>query len=150
MFILNVSEVKLVYKNRIKPEDRIKINGSQDSFRVLYDHWDKESMEYIEEFKGLLLNRANIILGIAWLFKGGAVGTGMDPIVVFQRALKANALQIIIAHNHPSGNLKPSEADISITRKIQQGRKQLETTIPDHIILTARIKRYCSFSEEGL
>ncbi len=102
----------------------------------------------MEEFKILLLNRANMVLGIASLFKGGVVGTVIDTKVIFQYALKANASQLILAHNHPSGNLKPSDADISITRKIKDGARQLNITLLDHIILTSD-KRYYSFAEEG-
>ena len=65
-----------------------------------------------------------MVLGIASLFKGGVVGTVIDSRVIFQYALKANAAQIILSHNHPSGNLKPSDADISITRKIRDGARR--------------------------
>ena len=135
-FLNNISEVKLIYKTKIKASDRIKINGAQDAFRILYDNWDKDSIEHVEEFKILLLNRANMVLGIASLFKGGVVGTVIDPRIIFQYALKANAAQIILAHNHPSGNTKPSDADISITKKIKEGARHLDITVLDHIILT--------------
>jgi DNA repair protein RadC len=144
----NISEVKLIYKTRIKASDRTKINGSQDAFDILYEYWDKDSIEHIEEFKILLLNRANMVLGIASLFRGGASGTVIDTKVIFQYALKANAAQIILAHNHPSGNLKPSDADISITKKIKEGAKHLDITVLDHIILTGD-GEYYSFAEEG-
>jgi len=144
----NISEVKLTYRSKVKAADRIKISGSQDAFEILYEHWDKETIEHIEEFKILLLNRANMVLGIASLFKGGVVGTVIDPRIIFQYALKANAAQIILAHNHPSGNIKPSEADRAITQKIKEGAKHLDITVLDHIILTCD-ENYYSFSEEG-
>ena len=122
---VKVSEVKLVYRNKIKPEDRIKISGAQDAFDILYEYWDKDSIEHIEEFKILLLNRANMVLGIASLYKGGVVGIVIDTKVIFQYVLKANASQLILAHNHPSGNLKPSEADLTITRKIKEEQSSL-------------------------
>ena len=68
--------------------------------------------------------------------------------MIFQYALKANASQLILAHNHPSGNLKPSDADISITRKIKEGGRNLDITVLDHIIVTTD-ERYYSFAEEG-
>ena len=145
---IKVSEVKLVYKNKIKPENRIQISGSQEAFEILYQHWDKDSIEHVEEFKILLLNRANMVLGIASLFKGGVVGTVIDPRIIFQYALKANAAQIILAHNHPSGNIKPSDADRAITKKIKEGAKQLDIIVLDHIILTGD-GEYYSFAEEG-
>ena len=144
-----VSEVKLTYKSKIKATDRIKISNAADSFRILYDSWDLEIIEHHEEFKILLLNRANYVLGIASLFKGGNVGTVVDQKIIFQYALKANATQIILAHNHPSGNLKPSEADIAITRKIAEGARQLDINLLDHIIITGD-ERYYSFAEEGV
>ena len=72
----------------------------------------------------------------------------MGRDVIFQYALKANAAQIILAHNYPSGNLKPSEADLSITKKIKEGAKHLDITVLDHIILTGD-ERYYSFAEDG-
>jgi len=93
-----VSEVKLVYKTKVKASDRKKINGAQDAFDILYEYWDRETIEHVEEFKIILLNRANMVLGIASLFKGGVVGTVIDNRVIFQYALKANAAQIILAH----------------------------------------------------
>jgi DNA repair protein RadC len=144
----NISEVKLIYRSKIKASDRIQITGSQDAFDILFEYWDKETIEHVEEFKILLLNRANMVLGIASLFKGGVVGTVIDPRVIFQYALKANASQIILAHNHPSSNTKPSESDLSITKKIKEGAKHLDITVLDHIILTVD-ERYYSFAEEG-
>ena len=94
----NISEVKITYKSKIKASDRIKISGSQDAFDILYEYWDKDAIEHVEEFKILLLNRGNMVLGIASLFKGGVVGTVIDTKVIFQYALKANAAQIILAH----------------------------------------------------
>jgi DNA repair protein RadC len=144
----NISEVKIIYKTRIKASDRIKISGAEDAFHILYEYWDKDAIEHVEEFKILLLNRANMVLGIASLFKGGVVGTVIDTRVIFQYALKANAAQIILAHNHPSGNLKPSDADLSITKKINEGARHLDITVLDHIILTGD-GEYYSFAEEG-
>ena len=143
----NVSEVKLIYQSRVKASERRKITGAQDAFDILYVYWDKDTIEHIEEFKIFLLNRANMVLGIASLFRGGVVGTVIDSRVIFQYALKANAAQIILAYNHPSGNLKPSDADISITKRIREGARQLDITLLDHIILTSDDKYY-SFAEE--
>ena len=89
-----------------------------------------------------------MVLGIASLFRGGVVGTVIDPRIIFQYALKANAAQIILAHNHPSGNIKPSDADISITKKIKEGARHLDITVLDHTILKGD-ERYYSFAEEG-
>lgn len=147
-YTTNISEVKLIYRSKIKASDRIKISGAEDAFDILFEYWDKDTIEHVEQFKILLLNRENMVLGIASLFKGGVVGTVIDPRIIFQYALKANAAQIILAHNHPNENLKPSEADLSITKKIKEGAGHLDITVLDHIILTGD-GEYYSFAEEG-
>jgi DNA repair protein RadC len=101
-----------------------------------------------EEFYILLLNRANRIYGYYLLSQGGTSGTVVDPKLIFSIALKCNAHGIILAHNHPSGNTKPSEADIQITKKVKEGGKLLEIDVLDHIILTS--DSYLSFADEGL
>ena len=146
--IIQISEVKLTYQSKVKASDRIKVNHSQDAYKVFYDHWDLDTIEHIEEFKILLLNRANRILGLASLFKGGGSGTVIDQKVIFQYSLKANAHQIILAHNHPSGNLNPSSADQSITTKIKNGAELLNITLLDHLIISPD-KCFYSFADEG-
>lgn len=147
--ITTISEVKLTYQSKIKASDRIRISGSLDAFNVLWEHWDHSTIEHIEEFKILLLNRSNHVLGLAELFRGGGSGTVIDQRVIFQYCLKANAHGLILAHNHPSGNLKPSEADITITRKIKEGSVLLNVSLLDHLIITPD-KAYFSFADEGL
>ncbi len=146
--IILISEVKLTYQSKVKSSDRIKVNHSQDAFNVFYDHWDLDTIEHIEEFKILLLNRANRILGLASLFKGGGSGTVIDQKIIYQYSLKANAHQIILAHNHPSGNLNPSSADQSITTKIKNGAELLNITLIDHLIISPD-KCFYSFADEG-
>ena len=83
--------------------------------------WDADLIEYQEEFKILLLNRANKVLGIVAISRGGVVGTIADPKVIFAAALTCNSSSIILAHNHPSGNLQPSHADLNLTKKMLEG-----------------------------
>ena len=78
---------------------------------------------------------------------GGVSGTVADPKLIFTAALKANACGIIMAHNHPSGNLKPSQSDNDLTRKIREGAKLLEMQLLDHIIVTT--ESYYSYADEG-
>ena len=144
-----ISEVKLTYHSKVKASNRIKVNHSQDAFNVFNDHWDHGLIEHIEEFKILLLNRANLVLGLASLFKGGGSGTVIDQKVIFQYALKANAHQIILAHNHPSGNLNPSDTDKSITRKIKGGAELLNIILLDHLIISPD-RCFYSFADEGI
>ena len=131
-----VSEVKLIYKNKIKAADRIPVKNAKDAFGVFWDAWDKEVIEYIEEMKMLLLDRSNRVLGIVSLSKGGTTGTVIDIKLIMQYALKANAHGIILAHNHPSGNLNPSEADSKITDRIEKTCKTLEIHLLDHLIIS--------------
>ncbi len=135
-----VSEVKLIYKNKIKAADRIQIKNAQDSFGVFWETWDKKVIEHIEEMKMLLLDRCNKVLGIVSLSKGGTTGTFIDIKLMMQYALKANAHGIILAHNHPSGNLNPSESDIEITDRIQKACKTLEIHLLDHLIISSEAK----------
>jgi DNA repair protein RadC len=80
--------------------------------------------------------------------KGGITGTVADTRIIFKIALERNAVGLILTHNHPSGNLKPSEADIQITKKLKIAANQLEFTILDHIIITEA--KYYSFADEGI
>ena len=96
----------------------------------------------------MLLNRSNRVLGLATLFKGGGSGTVIDQKIIFQYSLKTNAHQIILAHNHPSGNLKPSEADLSISKKIKEAGKLFDIALLDHLILTPE-EAYYSMADEG-
>ncbi len=143
-----VSEVTLSYKTTVKASERPQINTSIDVHRVLKDNWNYETIEFIEEFKIILLNRANRVLGIVPISIGGTAGTIADPKVIFVSALKCNAASIILAHNHPSSNLKPSHADIELTKKLRNAGQFLDLPVIEHIILTK--DAYFSFADEGL
>ena len=143
-----VAEITLSYKTNIKPSLRPKISSSKDAYDILLNSWDKSKIEFIEQFKVMLINRAHKVLGICEISTGGVSGTVADPKIIFAAAIKANASCIILAHNHPSGNLKPSQSDIELTRKIKEGGKLLEIQMLDHLILTT--EGYYSFADEGL
>ncbi|WP_316745928.1 RadC family protein [Pedobacter gandavensis] len=124
---------------------KVRIGGSEDCHKefspVLTDlpH---------EEFWILLLNRANEVIVKHQVSKGGLTGTVADPKVIFKIALEHNAAYVVLAHNHPSGNLKPSAEDITLTKKLVAAGKLLDLYILDHLIITN--KSYFSFNEEGL
>jgi DNA repair protein RadC len=101
-----------------------------------------------EEFWIVLLNRANKVLSQHLISKGGQAGTVADPKVIYQAALEHNAASIILAHNHPSGSLKPSQADINLTRKLKEAGQLLDISVLDHLIFTD--SSYLSFADEGL
>jgi len=144
----DVAEIQLTYKATVKPSSRPKITGSQDAERVLRETWDQDKIELLEQFKILLINRANKVLGVLDVSSGGISGTVSDPKIIFAAALKAAVCGVIVADNHPSGNLAPSQADIDLMKKLTQGGKFLEISILDHIILTS--ESYFSFANEGL
>ena len=133
---LKVSEIRLVYKNKVKAAERIQIRNGQDAFDVFWRAWDTEVIEHIEEMKMLLLDRSNKALGVVSLSRGGTTGTIIDIKLIMQYAIKANAHGIILAHNHPSGNLNPSEADRKITDRIEKASKTLEIHLLDHLIIS--------------
>ena len=145
---LKVAEVQLSYKTTVKASERPQINSSIDVYKVLQENWNYEVIEFIEEFKVLLLNRANRVIGIVPISVGGTAGTIADPKVIFVSALKCNASSIVLCHNHPSGNLKPSQADIELTKKLKSAGQFLDLPILEHIILTK--DGYLSFADEGL
>lgn len=144
-----IAEVQAVYLPPIPSSRRPKIVCSRDSAAILKQEWNHNLIEYQEEFKIILLNRGNRVLGLANISMGGQAGTLADPKVIFTRALIASAASIILAHNHPSGNLKPSQADITMTENLVKGGKILDITVLDHIILSPE-GDYYSFADEGL
>lgn len=141
----NIAEVQITYSSKIKSTDRIKITSSSEANKAFRTFWP--SFEHVEFAYLLLLNRQNQIIGQNFLAKGGISGTVVDVRVVFQVALKANATSIMMAHNHPSGNLQVSEADRKITRQIKDAGAILDIPLLDHIILTE--EGYLSFADEG-
>jgi DNA repair protein RadC len=142
----NLAEVKIFYSSHVPACDRIKVRCSQDADRALRLIWP--SFEHREYFFIVLLNRANQILGYSQISMGGLSGTVTDVRIIYQIAIKTNACGIILAHNHPSGNLSPSEADLAITKKIKEAGKILDISVLDHLILTDA--SYMSMADDNL
>lgn len=101
-----------------------------------------------EEFWILYLNYSNKVIAKSQLSKGGITGTVVDIRIVFKIALEQNATSIILSHNHPSGKLQPSDADIAITKKIKMAGQQLDIPVLDHLIITE--KGFYSFNDNGI
>lgn len=148
ILLSEVAEIQLSFKTKVKPSDRPKINSSREAYEILMGTWRNDNIELFESFKVLLLNRANRVLGVLKISQGGISGTVADPKLIFAAALKCAASGIIIAHNHPSGNLQPSQSDIALTKKIKEGCKLLDVNFLDHLICTK--ESYYSFADEGL
>jgi len=142
-----VAEIELIYKTRVKASQRPKVSSSKEVYQILLKSWDENKIEFVEQFKILLLNRGGRILGIYEVSSGGVSGTVADPKLIFSAALKANASSLILSHNHPSGNTRPSEADRQLTRRIKMAGELLDISVLDHIIVTT--EGYCSFADEG-
>lgn len=147
LFTSNLAEIQITYRNKVRPSEMRKVAGSRDVEELLRLIWS-DRLEHVEEFMVICLNRANKVLGWARVSSGGISGTVADPKVIFQVALKSNASSIILAHNHPSGNLQPSEADIHLTRKLKEAGQWLDLPVLDHLILTS--ETFFSFADEGM
>ena len=142
-----IAEIELVYRTKVKASQRPHVTSSKEVYQIFRQCWDENKIEFIEQFKVLMLNRGGRVLGIFEVSSGGVSGTVADPKLIFSAALKANASSLILAHNHPSGNTNPSEADRALTKKVKEGGKLLEIAVLDHIIVTT--EGYRSFADEG-
>jgi len=142
---MKAAEIQLKYKP--KKLELIKISSSNVAYNTFLTNWDKDTLELYEEFKVMLLNNANEVLGICNLSKGGITYTMVDIRLLFATALKANAVGIITVHNHPSGKTKPSSADRQLYKKIQKASEFLEIALLDNLIITK--DAYYSFADEN-
>lgn len=145
--LFQAAQVELVYRNKVKAADRAVVRTSKEAYKLLLSSWDENRIELVESFRIMLLNRSNACLGISEISTGGATSCIADPKIIFATALKARACNLILAHNHPSGNVQPSNADIMVSRKVRQGAGLLDIQVLDHLIVTP--DQYYSFADEG-
>jgi len=140
-----VSALELGRRRQPQTEDSTKITCSRDVYDLM-----KPTLADLshEEFWLVLLNRANKVIRTQNISQGGVSGTIADPKIIFNHALNLLASGIILVHNHPSGNTKPSEADKRLTRQLVEAGKLLEIAVLDHIIFTDN--NYFSFADENL
>ncbi|GBF18934.1 MULTISPECIES: RadC family protein [Arenibacter] len=122
-----------------------KISSSKNVFELLQPKMGELPHE---EFWIVFLNNSNAVLQAGQLSKGGITGTLVDVRLVLKQALELGAVGLILAHNHPSGTLRPSEADKQITRKLKVAAEALDIKVLDHIIITQ--KEYFSFADENI
>ncbi len=141
-----VNEIKLSYSRKGNCERSISSSG--DAVDVFREHFDADEMDYRESFLALYLNQANRVLGIKKISECGISSTLVDVRIVMQAGLLCNATAMIVAHNHPSGNLKPSVCDINMTSQIKEAAKILNISLLDHVILSS--DSHLSFADEGL
>lgn len=126
-------------------EEKPRVSGSRDCFNLLKPHL--QDLPH-EEFWIILLNRANRVIRKFQVSQGGVAGTVADPKIIFKVAIAELASGLILAHNHPSGNLTASQADIELTKKIKEAGKLLEIQVLDHLIVAGQ--KYFSFADEGM
>lgn len=140
-----VSEIQISYFPNII--DTI-ISDSKSSYRIALSYWNLNTIEIFEEVKVIFLNNALKVIGFYSLSKGGISSTVVDIRLVLSIALKSVATHIILVHNHPSTNLKPSKADMDITQKLKTGCDFLDIKLLDHLIINKEC--YFSFADDGL
>ncbi len=128
-----------------EPLKKEKITCSEDAYRIMRPYLLDQ---VVEQFWIILLNRANMVIRPELISEGGVSGTVADPKVIYKRALDKLASSIILVHNHPSGNLTPSQADLQLTRKLKEAGKSLDLPVLDHLIFTDHA--YYSFADEGV
>lgn len=125
--------------------DKIKITSSKHAYEVIQS---KLSDLPHEEFWAIFMNRSNTIIKTECISKGGVSGTVVDVRLILKPAIECLASGIILAHNHPSGNLKPSHEDVLLTKKVKEAAKLLDLIIQDHLIIGDQT--YFSFADEGV
>jgi DNA repair protein RadC len=141
-----LSEIHVSYKPGLASSKTI--NSSKEAFDILATLFPQDTICLQEQFVVLYLNRANKVIGSYQLSKGGITGTIADVRLILSVALKTLATGLILAHNHPSGNLKPSEADVQLTQKVKDAAKLMDIEVLDHMILNSN--GYFSFTDDGL
>lgn len=132
-------------RKETESREKPRITSSRDSFEALRPYF--QDLPH-EEFWVLLLNRANQVIRPLQISAGGVSGTVADPKLIFKAAVEHLASSLILAHNHPSGNLQPSQADRDLTKKLRGAGQLLDTPVLDHLILADH--RYLSFADEGI
>ncbi|EKN20885.1 MULTISPECIES: JAB domain-containing protein [Bacteroidales] len=140
-----VGEVELSYKPKFKKLH--KVASSEDAYRYLLPTYREGTICYKEYFKVLFLNQANQVLGYTLISEGGITETSVDVRIILQAALLTNSVALVLAHNHPSGSMKPSRQDMEITKQVKEAARLMRITVIDHLILTD--EGYYSFSDEG-
>tara|TARA_R110001592_G_scaffold49617_2_gene154552 strand:- start:72 stop:521 length:450 start_codon:yes stop_codon:yes gene_type:complete len=144
-----VNEIRVSYKEKIRTIESNSIKSSEEAAKLFFDSWSADTIGFQETFKVLLLNNANKIKGVYQLSTGSITGTMVDMRILFAVIIKTLSVGVILAHNHPSGKLLPSEQDKKLTEKIQGAAKFFDVNVLDHLIITPS-GNYYSFADNGL
>jgi len=146
-FIPSIPQIKISYSNSLKFSKMVHITKSENAYDVFKYFWNQDKIQLQEEMLVMLLNNDNRVLGIFHLSTGDSRATIASVKIIASTALLANAQGLVIAHNHPSGNCIPSEADKNMTRKLAQGLEILDMKLLDHLIITSA--GYYSLADNG-
>ncbi len=144
-----VNEIAIKYRGNLKVMESPKVGSSMDASEIFRSHWDMDKIALQECFKLMLLSNSNRVKGIVEVSNGGITGTLVDLRIIFAVALKSLTTGIIVAHNHPSGTLQPSENDKKLTSKIKEAGALLDIRLLDHLIISPE-GTYFSFADEGM
>ena len=141
-----VSEIEITYKPAIgsKPE----VTSSSDAYLILKEYYPKDQIALKEYFVVMYLNQANRVIGVQKLSIGGLTSAIADVRLLFGTALKVLATGVVISHNHPSGNIRPSLQDSNLTKQVKEAGKLLDIKLLDHLILTPD-DQYISMADIG-
>lgn len=131
-----VTEIELLYRNKLPAEERYSVRTAETAYEIFLKSWDRNKIDLVEQFKVMLLDNRCSCLGISHISTGGIAHCLTDPRLIFAAAIKGRATQIILAHNHPSGNLEFSEEDKRLTSKLVEGGKFLDIRVSDHLVVT--------------
>lgn len=146
--MFTMGEVYLGYRSQVKASEAAHVGSSEGASDLFRRVWEPEQLGLRESFKAIFLSRSNRAICHYPLSEGGVSGTVVDVRLLLQAAILANASGMIICHNHPSGNLSPSDADRAVTRRIGEAAKLFDIVLLDHLILTE--EGYYSFADGGL
>lgn len=144
-----ISEISIHYNPKHEISINPKISNSQQIYDLMKQVYDENNINHHEQFWIILLNAANKILGISRIGEGCINSVSVDIRIIFQCALKANAVKVILIHNHPSNEKYPSNDDKDFTRRVLQSGRLLNIEVTDHIIIT-HSNGYFSFCDEGV
>ncbi len=123
------------------------ISSSHDAYELCMNIWNDETIALYEEFVVIYLNQNNRVIGYRLIGRGSTNACVVNVKLLIWLGLSCNCTSLILAHNHPSGNLEPSNNDVILTKKIQKAAELFEIKVLDHLIITT--ERYYSFSDEG-
>ena len=144
-----VPEIEISVKFKGKPNALKRTLQSSKAIHALsLEIFNADQIQWVEEFVMLSLNRQHEVIGFYKVSKGGMCSVVVDVRVIATVALQSLAQKVIVIHNHPSGNVKPSDADKSVTRRIKEALQLLDIELTDHLITSP--DSYFSFSDSGL